>query len=110
MRWIMKTEQGPFPVIGSLLMIAAVILFILFLLIGPVRADEPKPESTVAQLQAEVESLKLQLAKLQATSAFEMRVCQGSAQGAVQAAREFVTGAQQPTQPQVARPKLTPAK
>jgi hypothetical protein len=69
--------------IGSLLLVS---------LCSVLLAEEPKTEPTIAQLQAEVESLKSQLAQLQMARAFDMKMCQAS----VQAAREFIMGTQQP--------------
>jgi len=70
-------------------------------------AEESKPAPTVERLQAELkvvsderDSLKAQLAHVQAMGAFELKMCNA----AVQAAREFVTGppkqASRPTQQQ----------
>ena len=76
--------------------------FLLLVSLCPVLpAEESKSAPTIEQLQSQVDSLKAQLAELQTTSAFELRLCSG----AVQAAREFITKPAATTNPQRMSPR-----
>ncbi len=93
MKWALHVGRGL-----SLILIA----FSLF-------AQESKPEPTVAELKAEVESLKAQLDQLQTAAQFEIRLCKAT----VTAAREFVEGPAKPQAPQRPKPEVAkpaPAK